>query len=349
MRIKGEPIFLLDEPHYHRVQRGETHRFRGLALAVDGDPVESLDVHGRVIPVNLPSLDLATFVKLPKAERCRFEFEMRVEPPFDFVANEQTLWTYAMPPRPPMLPDIPMPPADVVAVTQGGGNVDSYRDSILSGLTTMQAILDRQPHDILDIGCGTGRLLLGWWAQDGARHLAGVDVNRDLIRWNTENLGDIADWSVCELDPPLPFQDRSFDLIQLVSVFTHLTLTRQRAWIREVQRLLRPDGVAIITLHGELYAKLLLDERLRHQFELDGHLSVAGASEGANAFASFHMPWFARELFNDFDVTFYERGPRNLFALAALQDVYVLRREARDMRREARGASDVEARGARRE
>lgn len=323
MRIKREPVFLLDEPHYHRVRPGEVNRFRGFVLGLD-EPVDAMSAGSLDVPVNLPSPDVASFVRIPQADHCRFDFEMRFDEPFDFVVDGDVLWHYEVQSTDAVL-DVPMPPSEVVAITQGGGNVDAYRDSILSGLTTMKAIVPGDPRDILDIGCGTGRLLLGWWADDPSRHLAGVDINADLIRWNRENLGDVADWRVSALDPPLPFADRSFDLIQLVSVFTHLPLHRQRVWIEEVRRLLRPGGRAIITLHGEVYAALLLDNTVRHQFELDGHLSIAGAAEGANAFASFHLPRFARELFDGFDVTFYERGPRNLFPIATVQDVYVLR------------------------
>lgn len=323
MRIKREPVFLLDEPHYHRVRPGEVNRFRGFVLGLD-QPVDAMSAGSRDVPVNLPSPDVASFVRMPHADHCRFDFEMRFDEPFDFVAGGDVLWRYEVQATKARL-DVPMPPPDVISITQGGGNVDSYRDSILSGLTTMKAIVHGNPRDILDIGCGTGRLLLGWSAEDPSRHLAGVDINADLIRWNRENLADVADWRVSGLEPPLPFADHSFDLIQLVSVFTHLPLHRQRAWVEEVRRLLRPRGQAIITLHGEVYAALLLDDVVRHQFELDGHMSIAGAAEGANAFASFHMPWFARELFRGFDVTFYERGPRNLFPIATVQDVYVLR------------------------
>ena len=169
-------------------------------------------------------------------------------------------------------------------------------------------------------------MLLGWWADDGTRRLAGTDINPDLIEWNRRHLPDVADWSVNGIDPPLPFADDSFDCVQLISVFTHLPLHRQRAWTAEVRRLLRRGGSAIVTLHGAIYARLLLDDALRHQLELDGHLSVAGAAEGANAFSAFHTERFARELFEGFAVTFYERGPRNLFPIASLQDVYVLKK-----------------------
>lgn len=325
VRIKPAPVFLLDEPHYHRLRVGEVNRFRGVLLAIEGDPITAMTAGSIEVPVNLPSPDVASFVRLSGADHCRFDFAMRCEAPFEFVANGEVLFRYAPPAedsRPRL--SVPAPPPEVIAITQGGGNVDAYRDSMLSGLTTMKAILRRDPRDILDIGCGTGRLLAGWWADDPSRHLAGVDINEDLIRWDKENLAQVADWRVCALEPPLPFGDAGFDLIQLISVFTHLPLHVQRLWVEEIRRLLRPGAHAIITLHGEVYARLLLDDTLRQQFALDGHVSVAGAAEGANAFASFHTERFARELFRGFDVTFYERGPRDLFPIASLQDVYVL-------------------------
>lgn len=290
-----------------------------------------MQVGSITVPVNLPSADLAAFVKKPRAANCRFDFEMKIDGPFEFRANGETLWRYELdsPPEqaaPHCVETIPMPPSDIIAVTQGGGSVDAYRDSILSGVTTMKATLGFDPRSILDVGCGTGRLLIGWHCDDPTRRLAGVDINPQLIEWNRANLREVARWEVCALSPPLDFPDASFDLIQFISVFTHLPLERQREWVAEVRRLLRPGGASIITLHGEVYASILLEGELREQYDRDGHVAVAGAAEGANAFASFHRPEFARELFRDFDVTFFERGPRDRFPIASLQDVYLLRR-----------------------
>ena len=325
VRIKRRPVFLLDEPHYHRVRPGEINRFRGFVLGID-EPVERMTAGAIEVATNLPSADVAAFTRVAGAGHCRFDFPMRYDGPFDFIANGEVLWHYdaSLNVAPRSSAALPVPPPEIITITQGGGNVDSYRDSILSGLATMKSILNRDPRDILDIGCGTGRMLLGWHADDPARHLTGVDINADLIRWDRENLPQVADWRVSAIEPPLPFADASFDLIQLISVFTHLPLPLQRAWVEEIRRLLRPGGSAVITLHGEVYATLLLDDVLRHQFALDGHVSVAGAAAGANAFASFHTERFARELFHGFDVAFYERGPRDRFQIATVQDVYVL-------------------------
>jgi hypothetical protein len=97
-----------------------------------------------------------------------------------------------------------------------------------------------------------------------------------------------------------------------------------------VRRLLRPVGRAVITLHGDVYASLLLDAAGREGLAREGHLEAVGGPAGSNPFATFHTPAFARELFRDFGVTHFPRGRMgsgtpSLFPLASLQDVYVLR------------------------
>jgi SAM-dependent methyltransferase len=128
---------------------------------------------------------------------------------------------------------------------------------------------------------------------------------------------------VGELLPPLQFEDESFDLVQLASVFTHLPLEHQRRWIEEIRRLLKPKGVLVITLHGAIYRKV---------FNQSGEYSeLPTGAAGSNAFATFHTPQFAEALFVGFERKgYFERGhdanPPTLFPIAALQDVYVFRK-----------------------
>ncbi len=44
--------------------------------------------------------------------------------------------------------------------------------------------------------------------------------------------------------------DQSFDLVLANSVFTHLKLDTAKAWIKEIRRLLRPGGIALLSFHG---------------------------------------------------------------------------------------------------
>jgi ubiquinone/menaquinone biosynthesis C-methylase UbiE len=356
--VRQPPIFLLEEPHYHRVRPGALTRFRGIALAAEGREIEELTVARRGetilrVSVDRPSPELVPLARLPRSARCRFEFdlvvegsepyEIRAELPgqepvplfqFDagFVAREKSRLTHLA----RDVSALPAPPADLVAATQGGSNVEAYRDSMVSGLLTIEDLLrsaGASPplRHILDFGCGTGRLLAGWHCDDRSRTLVGVDVNGDLIRWNREKLPGLARWEVAAPRPPLSISDLRFDFVQIVSVFTHLPLESQTAWLGEVRRFLEPGGVVLVTLHGDTYGQLVLDPASRDEFERAGYVESAGGPEGSNTFATFHSPSYARELFRSFDVlAHFPRGnppgrvPRT-FPIASLQDVYVLR------------------------
>lgn len=301
--------------------------------------------------VDRPSPELGSLLPGRRhATRCRFEFDLDVDgsAPFDIAASHEDgsltpSFVYDAPfaareaPRLARLREgvlaRPAPPPALVAVTQGGENVDAYRDSIVSGLLASQALLAAAgataPRSVLDVGCGTGRLLLAWHLDDPTRRLVGVDVDRQLIGWNRENLPGVARWEASGLAPPLDFPDASFDLVQLVSVLTHLPLALQRDWIVEVRRLLRPGGSALVTLHGPTYERLVLDETDRDAFRRTGYVEVRGGTEGTSAFATFHSPDSAAELFRPFGrLTRFPRGsagegPPTHFPIASLQDVYI--------------------------
>ena len=103
---------------------------------------------------------------------------------------------------------------------------------------------------ILDFGCGAGRLLqaLNLSRREG-QELWGCDVNEACATWCKDNL-DFATVAHTALAPPLPYADDSFDLIVAISVFTHLSRPLQVAWARELMRVLRPGGVALVTTWG---------------------------------------------------------------------------------------------------
>jgi SAM-dependent methyltransferase len=350
-------VFFLDEPHYHHVRLGEVHTLRGLALAVSEPEVESVVFvrDGEVLAearADLPSPDVEGLVSRPRAARCRFSCELRIPPgaPLEILARradgrETPLFRFDVPrveregERLSRLwrevQGLPTPPPELVELTQGGRNQDAYRDSIVSGVTTTEALLRAagvEPDGVreaLDIGCGSGRLLVGLHLADPRRRLTGVDISPELIGWARGALPEVASWVVGPLAPPLDLPAASFDLVQLVSVLTHLPLELQLAWIAEVRRLLRPGGRALITLHGEVYAALLLGAEQRADFARSGYVEVAGGPAGSNPFATFHAPAFARELFHSFGrVEHFPRGVTgsvpSLFPVGSLQDVWML-------------------------
>jgi SAM-dependent methyltransferase len=105
-------------------------------------------------------------------------------------------------------------------------------------------------NDILDFGCGCGRVVQNLRGQPGSYALYATDIDPDLVDWGRSNLQDIQ-WSVNGHRPPLPFNDDAFDLIYGISVFTHLDEDFQDVWLRELRRVARPGATVILTVHGE--------------------------------------------------------------------------------------------------
>jgi SAM-dependent methyltransferase len=116
---------------------------------------------------------------------------------------------------------------------------------------------------VLDFGCGCGRLARQMIQQNPrpGRYL-GIDRHKGMIEWCRDNLTPNAPGFAFEhhdvyheqLNPqgtpghlPFPAQDREVTLLIAWSVFTHLLEPDAEFYIRELARVLRPDGVAITT------------------------------------------------------------------------------------------------------
>lgn len=98
-------------------------------------------------------------------------------------------------------------------------------------------------HQLLDVGCGTGTILL-----DLAPHVAvahGIDISPEMIRIAEEKRvaqgADNATFHALTLDDPLPFEDGQFDMVCAYNIL-HLVEDRQEA-LRRIYRLLKPGGV----------------------------------------------------------------------------------------------------------
>jgi SAM-dependent methyltransferase len=125
-----------------------------------------------------------------------------------------------------------------------------------AGLTSFQrimSILNRffdRPHPckILDWGCGcagVGRYFSG----DQEFVYTGVDIDFDNIEWCKANIPDGGFVPVAPL-PPTNFAENEFDAVIGISVLTHLNERVQLAWLEELSRILRPHGVAVLTVLG---------------------------------------------------------------------------------------------------
>jgi SAM-dependent methyltransferase len=125
-----------------------------------------------------------------------------------------------------------------------------------SGLADARYLLQlADSHDLtvdsyLDIGCASGRVLRHMGLERPASRAMGCDINRLHVEWCNANLP--ANCSVFQNHsiPSLPLPDHSVDLASAYSVFTHIEAL-ETAWLMEIRRILRPGGLAWITVHTE--------------------------------------------------------------------------------------------------
>jgi SAM-dependent methyltransferase len=192
---------------------------------------------------------------------------------------------------------------------------------------------------ILEFGCGCGRIMR--WMEELARssRLVGTDIDERAIEWAAANL-PFAQFDVNGGLPPTSYADGEFDLILNHSVFTHLDGDYQDSWLGELQRITAPNGVLVLSIHGEhafgqSEQQLALEAPARRQWretlERDGILFVAEDSYVGSAFpdfyhTAFHAPWYIFEHWSRwFDVLAYL--PRSSLGF---QDQVVLRRRTDD-------------------
>lgn len=115
---------------------------------------------------------------------------------------------------------------------------------------------------ILDFGCGWGRITRFFFNDVKSENVIGVDVDPDIIEFCKSDMhygkwfvvNPVAPTKIWEkLFPYYRLKGNSFDLVFAHSVFSHLEENVARLWIEEFSRLLRPEGLLIITTWGRTF------------------------------------------------------------------------------------------------
>ena len=103
---------------------------------------------------------------------------------------------------------------------------------------------------ILDLGCGTARVLR-WFADVVPdTKLYGADIHSKSVEWCVENI-PFAQFVRNDPMPPLPFPGSTFDLVLALSVLTHLNEEMQLAWLQELHRITKHGAFVLLSVHGE--------------------------------------------------------------------------------------------------
>lgn len=101
--------------------------------------------------------------------------------------------------------------------------------------------------NILDYGCGYGRMIRFFIKDMPNARLHGVDISNRFYKWCSENF-NYGIFSRCSAWPPTMYQDGLFDFIYSFSVFSHLSEKNSIAWLQELNRITSDDGLIVVTI-----------------------------------------------------------------------------------------------------
>ncbi len=130
---------------------------------------------------------------------------------------------------------------------------------------------DRPPGFVLDVGCGTGRLLRAAAVRWPTARLFGVDPAPRMVA-EARRLNPGALFSVASAES-LPFPDAAADNVVTSVSFHHWA--DQRQGVREIARVLRPGGLFCLADHAFFPARLS-GERVRSRNEIRVLVTGAG-------------------------------------------------------------------------
>ena len=144
----------------------------------------------------------------------------------------------------------------------GGGDFEQTGREFLGHFTGLGGL--RPGDDVLDVGCGIGRMAIPLTGYLEGGSYAGFDVGREMVRWCSRHItprhpefeftwapvhnrkyNPFGDVSAAEFRFPYP--DSSFDFAFATSLFTHLVRDEARHYLEETARVLRPGGTCLLT------------------------------------------------------------------------------------------------------
>lgn len=129
----------------------------------------------------------------------------------------------------------------------------------------LQALVQSNNPRILDVGCGTGGVMA--WLSSFSTYVSGLDISEDALAFCRKNrheslfLGSATD---------LPFHSSSFDVVTCLDVLVQLPSEGDdRLALREIHRVLKPGGQALVRVAAYQWMRSSHDAALRSQRRYD--------------------------------------------------------------------------------
>ena len=150
----------------------------------------------------------------------------------------------------------------------------------------------------LDVGCGAG--LVDSFLVSRVGELVGVDVSEGILKEAARRNPSVRYCSYPGGE--LPFDDASFDLVFATAVLHHVHGGDRPAFLRELRRVARPEGLIVVVEHNPLnpFSRLVVrrcvfdrDVALLRPKEVGALFEAAGIRLAERRFITF-FPWRGR-------------------------------------------------------
>tara|TARA_B100000508_G_scaffold24443_2_gene17623 strand:- start:16905 stop:17633 length:729 start_codon:yes stop_codon:yes gene_type:complete len=154
---------------------------------------------------------------------------------------------------------------------------------------------------VLDVACGTG-YGVSLICESGALEVVGVDIDSDSISYAQKKYNHKNAKYICSSASKIPMPDEYFDAIVTFETIEHLEEEDRELYLRELRRVLKDDGVVILSTPNKLitspwskiplnpyhileyYEETLRDEIEKYNFRI---LSWCGQRRVKNIFTKY--------------------------------------------------------------
>lgn len=166
---------------------------------------------------------------------------------------------------------IPFPDISIQQITNSASGEDTARDAIRIVADMLDLARQKRSFDgesrVLDFGCGWGRLTRLLLYEFDPACVFGTDVDDGLVASANALVPGAMHRPMTSMQP-LPYATHSFDLVLANSVFSHLSETSHRFHVAEIARILKPDGVAVLsTLDATAVERFFAEDDRRRWIE----------------------------------------------------------------------------------
>lgn len=135
---------------------------------------------------------------------------------------------------------------DVIAFYDAvAGQFSQTRKNWWESLNFFKKYINKKDN-LLDFGCGNGRLLEFIYNENLEVNYTGIDVSSQLIEI-AQSKYKKEKFLVIENESETPFEKGQFDTIFSIAVFHHFNPDMAKGALKEMKRVLKKDGVVIIT------------------------------------------------------------------------------------------------------